>query len=225
MHYMPCSNRKASMGVKHEDFDSTIRSTIDPVQWKNELERVSSRLIVHHTQNEDDWRCRLDQNISDLRSLGDQFSKMEHQISQIGKLILDDLQQIDSKEVQLHQKFNCEVNEYEVAKTRLMSLEKSIDTHTSKTAILSEKLGKLSADVDAVKKEIDKKGSSITDTSPVVEIRAALQLLKEENKELDVRLGILDYEVTKAMMHDAKREEKHPLQGMHSDDDDSSLDE
>jgi pyruvate formate-lyase activating enzyme-like uncharacterized protein len=72
-----------------------------------------------------------------------------------------------------------------------VSLEKSIVIHTNKTTVLSEKLNTLSADVDTVKREIDKKGSSITDTSPVVEIRTALQLLKEENKELDVRIGVL----------------------------------
>lgn len=72
-----------------------------------------------------------------------------------------------------------------------MSLEKSIDIHTSKTKALSEKLNTLSANVDTVKREIDKKGSSITDTSLVVEIRTALQLLREENKELDVRIGVL----------------------------------
>ncbi|KAL7521212.1 hypothetical protein ACHAWX_005905 [Stephanocyclus meneghinianus] len=150
---------------------------------------------------------------------------MEHQISQIGKVILDDLQQIESKESQLNQIFNSEVNAYEVAKTRHVSLEKSFDIHTSKTKALSEKLNTLSANVDTVKREIDKKGSSITDTSLVVEIRTALQLLREENKELDVRTGVLDYEVTKAMAREAKREGKTPLLGTHNSEDDSSIDE
>ena len=72
-----------------------------------------------------------------------------------------------------------------------MSLEKSFDTHTTKTTVLSEKLIRIEAEVDTVKQEVDKKGSSMTDTSPVVEIRTALQLLREENKELEVRLGVL----------------------------------
>ena len=77
------------------------------------------------------------------------------------------------------------------AKSRLKSLEEFRDEHTKKTDDLSKTLNKLSADVDSVKHEINKRGSSITDTAPVVEIRAALQRLKAENKELDVRIGIL----------------------------------
>jgi hypothetical protein len=38
-------------------------------------------------------------------------------------------------------------------------------------------------------------------------------------------LQLQDYEVTKAMAHEAKREGKHPLLGTHNEEDDTSIDE
>ena len=42
-----------------------------------------------------------------------------------------------------------------------------------------------------MKKKMDEKASGVTDATPLVEIRAAIQRLKKENRELDVRIGLL----------------------------------
>ena len=42
-----------------------------------------------------------------------------------------------------------------------------------------------------MKKKMDDKASSVTDSSALVEIRTAVERLRNENKELDIRIGIL----------------------------------
>ena len=42
-----------------------------------------------------------------------------------------------------------------------------------------------------MKKKVDDKASSVTDSSKLVEIRTAIERLRSENKELDIRIGIL----------------------------------
>ena len=42
-----------------------------------------------------------------------------------------------------------------------------------------------------MKKKVDDKASSVTDSSKLVEIRTATERLRKENKELDIRIGIL----------------------------------
>ena len=42
-----------------------------------------------------------------------------------------------------------------------------------------------------MKKKVDDRASSVTDSSALVEIRKAKERLRNENKELDIRIGIL----------------------------------
>jgi len=72
-----------------------------------------------------------------------------------------------------------------------------------------------------LKKKLDGEASSVSDTSPLVEIRAAIQDLRKENNELDVLVGVLDNELTQARINDANPKEHTP--GNDSEDD-SSLD-
>jgi hypothetical protein len=56
-----------------------------------------------------------------------------------------------------------------------------------------------------MKKKLDGEASSVSDATPLTEIRAAIQRLRKENKELDVYLGML---VSKSI---GSSENTHPL--------------
>ena len=61
----------------------------------------------------------------------------------------------------------------------------------------------------AVKGKMDARGSSMTDTSPLIQIKQALARIKEERKHMDVRIGIATHTlVTKKLARDqyTKRE-------------------
>lgn len=63
----------------------------------------------------------------------------------------------------------------------------------------------------------------MTDTAPLVEIRAALQRLKSENKELDIRIGVLDYSLTQVRMNESNLQEHSHHYGHDESDDDHSF--
>ena len=60
-----------------------------------------------------------------------------------------------------------------------------------------------------IKKKIKDKGKSMTDVSPLVDIRAAIATLREENQGLDIRLGLLYHELTKLRAEDEKNLEEN----------------
>ncbi len=70
-------------------------------------------------------------------------------------------------------------------------LEKSHEERTERKKHLAEKLAQTLKELEEVKKMMDEKGNSMTDTTPLVQIRESLQRLKDENKELDIRIGVL----------------------------------
>lgn len=146
---------------------------------------------MNHNEDRDDWRGRLDCSNKYLQTLGTNFSEIEQRLTHAAKLASDDLNKIEMKENHINVLFRDPINEYKKANSRLKLLEASKEAHVKKSEELSKALKEMTANVAAVKKKIDLKGSSITDSSPLVEIRAALQRLKTENKEFDLRIGIL----------------------------------
>ena len=83
-------------------------------------------------------------------------------------------------------------------KRQLEQLKEEYDEHRESTAALSEDLVVISEELDEAKKRMNEKAGSMTDAKPLVDIRAAIQRLRSENKQLDVKIGILDYKLTQA---------------------------
>ena len=83
-------------------------------------------------------------------------------------------------------------------KRQLEQLKEEYAEHTESTAALSEDLVVISEELDEAKKRMNEKAGSMTDAKPLVDIRAAIQRLRSENKQLDVKIGILDYKLTQA---------------------------
>ena len=80
---------------------------------------------------------------------------------------------------------------YGKAKEQLQLLEEAHKEHTEITADLSRDLECISEELDQMKKRTDDRASSVTDSSALVEIRKATERLRNENKELDIHIGIL----------------------------------
>lgn len=77
------------------------------------------------------------------------------------------------------------------AKDRLKQLEGAHDEHTANSTLLSNDLKSITEELDRRKKQIDSMVNSVTDANPLVEIRAAIQRLRKENRELDIHIGML----------------------------------
>jgi len=77
------------------------------------------------------------------------------------------------------------------AKDQLKQLQEAHDEHTENAANLSDDLKSISEELDRRKKQIDSMVNNVTDANPLVEIRAAIQRLRKENRELDIHIGML----------------------------------
>ena len=76
-----------------------------------------------------------------------------------------------------------------------------------------------------MKKKMESKSSSVTDATPLVDIRAAIQRLRKENKEMDIRIGVLDYELIQARTEDKGLQEYSLSRGVSNDDESDDLEE
>ena len=64
-------------------------------------------------------------------------------------------------------------------------------------------LRQVSDELASTKGRMDERGTSMTDTSPLIKIKSALSRLKDERKSMDVRIGVVTHTlVAKKLKHD-----------------------
>ena len=66
----------------------------------------------------------------------------------------------------------------------------------------SRLLSQIMDDIEAVKMEMEERGSSMTDGSPLVNIRKSLARVKTEITAMDVRIGVVEHTLLQARMKD-----------------------
>ncbi len=71
-------------------------------------------------------------------------------------------------------------------------------------------LAELTDELERVKQEMDQRGSSMTDGSPVVRIKQAIQRLKAENVAMEIRTGVLEHTLLRMHLR-AREESQKPL--------------
>ena len=72
----------------------------------------------------------------------------------------------------------------------MQQVQNEYNAKSEAIAALTNALSQVSDELGAIKGRMDERGNSMTDTSPLIKIKSALQRLKEERKAMDVRIGV-----------------------------------
>ena len=83
-------------------------------------------------------------------------------------------------------------------KTKLEGLESSSSSTNEKVVKLTNDLAEVTDRLEELKENFDSRDSGMHDTSPLVRIKAALQQIKSEIHEFDLRLGVVSHSVLSA---------------------------
>ena len=102
-------------------------------------------------------------------------------------------------------KYADAIEQYRNAKDRLDSLQTEDTTLSSMVADETQELMDLTARLDATKKSIKDKGRRMTDTTPLIRIKTAIQTVREEMRDMDVRIGILSHLLLQSQLAVAQR--------------------
>ena len=186
-----------------------IKSKIDRMEWKSELERVDSKLIIRREEGpvQEDWRDHLRQAKTEQESISAELNSCCSSLEFLSQDMSVVSGKIEEKENVINDKFR-EINQelqslYD--KTKQMQ-QTQLQTNTSVTE-LKQKLVQLNNRLERTKEIVDKKGNSITDTTPLVQIKTTLQQIKAEIKDYDLQIGILEQTILRERIQDS--EAKH----------------
>lgn len=148
---------------------------------------------------------KLKQSLKHLHIIKAELSSLKPQVASISA----EYDLLDQQRTNFYERHHVKIIEHQQTKAKIAELEESQLRHVQNSKTLNEQLEQLSLQLTDIKKKIKDKGKSMTDVSPLVEIRAAIMRLKEENKSLDIKLGLLYHELTKLRAEEVNLEEEN----------------
>lgn len=182
---------------------SMLESKVDPHQWRMELERVAPQLkVVLHTAAKE-WRTHLDQAVSLEKQINEGMPKTQQTLSHISEEISEAVAKISSREKLVNQNCDILISEFQKVKQSLNRVEEQYAGSSGTITDRTNELAQISEELDLVKSKMDQRGNSMTDTSPLLDIKKALARIKAEVKQMDLRIGAVEHtllEVAKKAM-------------------------
>jgi estrogen-related receptor beta like 1 len=193
--------------------DSILDATVEPAAWQIELERVTPQLKMQILSDPKEWRNRLVNTKSHQQTVASLAPETYGMLDRLSEDMERTLQAVKKSEQKLNQQCKDQVDEFS---TKTDTLQEVQDEYNSKSQGLNELTNTLSQVTDelaSIKGKMDERGGAMTDTSPLIKIKSALQRLKEERKAMDIRIGVVTHTlVAKKLKHDqhTKREAAMP---------------
>lgn len=184
----------------------------DTENWRLELERVLPQLKVIIRTDPRDWRAHLEQiktlhkEIESARmDTGPQLKKLEADIGFV-------MEKIESRERHLNNELREYLLEYKQLSLELKKIEATLSESEQAKVIAEEELSSVLGDLELTKGQMDQRGSSMADGSPLINIKKAIVKLKEELVQMDLKIGVLDHSLTQDIIrHNAQITEMTPV--------------
>merc|ERR1719263_1722203 len=103
------------------------------------------------------------------------------------------LQAVRKSEQKLNQQCKEQVDEFSAKQDKLQEVQDEYNSKSQGLNELQNTLSQVSDELSGVKGRMDERGQNMTDTSPLIKIKSALQRIKEERKQMDVRIGVVTH--------------------------------
>lgn len=182
------------MCVRTDDkVDTIMESTIDPIEWRTELERVSPLLKVYEENNHDcEWKGHVNQATSESRKVELEIDASREVFARLHKDSATILDEIKTKEKVINNKFKHLVDHSSLLHIKTKECEKSCTESGTTITELTAELSNITHVLNKTKESVDEKGNSMTDTAPLVQLKTNLQLMKTDIRDYDLQIGLLE---------------------------------
>lgn len=197
-----------------------IESAIDPKVWLLELERVAPQLKMAGDQvDHKEWRTHLEQTKVENEKISKVLPDTKSSLESLAHEMEEALKEVTTRERGINETFEHQIKKYRANYEEMNEAKQKYEVSAEAVNNLTNNLSTISEELDEVKNTMDDRGNSMTDTSPVVKMKKALQQVKGDTKQMDLRIGVVQH-----VLHHAKLSKianpDQPNWGGSNDDDD-----
>ncbi|XP_006813858.1 intraflagellar transport protein 57 homolog [Saccoglossus kowalevskii] len=179
-----------------------MESTTDAIDWKLEVERVMPSLKVMIRTDNKDWRTHVDQMHQHRDGIEQSLSQTKGHLDKLHSEISRTLEKINSREKYINNQLEHLLGEFRHMQDNSAEMKEQYRQASGGVTERSRTLAEISEELEKCKQEMEERGSSMTDGAPLVKIKQALQRLKNEVVQMDVRIGTLEHSLLQAKLKD-----------------------
>eukprot|EP00126_Sphaerothecum_destruens_P009612 Sdes_comp20550_c0_seq10m15305 len=181
------------MGYCMEALESNIVFISNWPHRKLELERVQPFLKVSNPVETKDWRHHFQQMQQHDENIRQGFTQAKGQLDKLSKEMSVTLEKIQSREKYVNTQLDNLIQEYRRNQDKLAEVREKYNGSSGTITEYTNELARISEELDSVKSQMDERGTSMTDASPLVKIKQALSKLKTEIVQMNLRIGVVEH--------------------------------
>ncbi|WIA17771.1 hypothetical protein OEZ85_009284 [Tetradesmus obliquus] len=177
-------------------------STVDPMQWRLEVERVGPRLRTNLAAEQRDWRQHLEAAHASTQALAASWPDAKAVLTKLGSEVAASLEKVEGRERQLNGQYDGLMVQYQDTRQELMAAQEEYNRCTELISERNNELHRLASALQDAKQQLDSRGSNLSDTSPLVRLKAAMANLKAELRQMELRIGVVSHQVVSLSLRD-----------------------
>nr|CAD7400041.1 unnamed protein product [Timema cristinae] len=197
----------AIQNIETQKPDEILESNTNFENWKLELERVIPQLkktLPDHVIVADsrDWRSRLDQMQQHREGIDGALATARAQLDKLHTDISQTLEKMSSREKYLNTQLETYLVQYRSLQDDFSRVSTQYRQVSGGVTERSRTLAHVTEELESIKQEMEEWGTSMTDRTPLVNVKKCLSRMKEEVKLMDVRIGVLEHSLLQARLKD-----------------------
>merc|ERR1711865_1172294 len=145
-----------------------------------------------------EWRGHIEQTRKHEQTISAQLPDAKLQLQAIGSSVSETLERVSGKEKYINNQFEHLRQEYHQIHEKLKEVTEKFQTSSTDVNNLTNELASATERLDEIKDTMDSRGNSMTDTSPLVQIKQALTSLRDEIKTFELRIGVVSHSLMRA---------------------------
>jgi estrogen-related receptor beta like 1 len=177
-----------------------MESLTDASEWKLEVERVLPQLKVTVRTDNKDWRVHMDQMHIHRDGIEVSLKETQAHLDKLYTEITRTLEKIGSREKYLNNQLEHHLQEFRAMQDQLAETKERYRQASGGVQDRTKNLAEVSEELEKVKSEMEDRGSSMTDGAPLVKIKQAMQKLKQECNQMDIRIGVVQHVLLQAKL-------------------------
>ncbi|ESO01572.1 hypothetical protein HELRODRAFT_192188 [Helobdella robusta] len=183
-----------------ENPQQIMESNTDVAEWKMEVERVLPQLKITIRPDNKDWRVHFEQMQTFKSGMADSLKDVQQHLGRLTHDITKSLEKISNREKYLNGQLDGRLQEYRVKQDQLSEIKEQYKLAGAGVTERSRTLAEITDDLERIKQEMEERGSSMSDGTPLVRIKQAMTQIKEECLHMDVRIGVLQHILLRAKL-------------------------
>lgn len=188
--------------------EEILESTTDAADWRLEVERVTPQLKVTIRTDNKDWRVHLEQMHQHRDGIETSLTETKVHLDKLHDEISHTLEKIASREKYLNNQLEHLLQDFRLAQDQLAETKEKYRQASGGVTERSRMLAEVTEELEKVKQEMEERGSSMTDGAPLVKIKQAIQQLKKDITQMDIRSGVVEHVLLQAKLKDKTTQNK-----------------